>query len=190
MTEKKRIVVAMTGASGAVLGIRTLEILRKQGVESHLILSDWAKRTIELETDHTVEQVMALADAVYPAEDLAARISSGSFRTDGMIVIPCSMKTLSAIANGFSYNLVARAADVTLKERRPLVLVTRETPLSSIHLQNMLTLSQAGAVIMPPCIAYYNRPSTVEETVDQMAGRALDLLGIENNSKKIWRNES
>lgn len=186
---KKRIVVAMTGASGAILGIRALQILREQEVESHLILSDWAKRTIELETEYTVEQVEALADKIYPADNLAATISSGSFQTDGMIVIPCSMKTLSAIANGFSYNLVIRAADVALKERRKLVLVTRETPLSMIHLQNMLTLAQAGAIIMPPCIPYYNRPETVEETIDQIAGRALDLLGIANRSKQIWGNE-
>ena len=188
MKKERRIVVAMTGASGAVLGIRVLEILREQGAESHLILSDWAKHTIELETDFTVNEVMALADMVYPADDLAASISSGSFRTDGMIVIPCSMKTLSAIANGFSYNLVARTADVTLKERRPLVLVTREAPLSSIHLQNMLTLSRAGGIIMPPCITYYNRPTTVKETVDQTARRALDLLGVEGVLERVWRN--
>ena len=183
---KKHIVVAMTGASGAALGIQTLRILRTQVIESHLILSNWARRTIELETDLMAEDATALADHVYQADDLSATISSGSFRTDGMIVIPCSMKTLSAIANGFSYSLITRAADVTIKEHRPLILVTRETPLSAIHLQNMLTLAQMGVFIMPPCVAYYNRPETVEETVAQTAGRAVDLLGIPNESKKAW----
>ena len=184
--EKKRIVVAMTGASGALLGIRLLQELRKTGAETHFVLSDWARRTIELETDYTVEQVCALADVVYPADDLAASISSGSFQTDGMVIMPCSMKTLSAIANGFSYNLIARAAYVALKERRPLIVVPRETPLSSIHLRNMLSLSGDGAVLLPPCIGFYTRPKTLEDAVNHLVGKVLDELHIPHQIYPRW----
>ena len=188
--ENKRIVVAVTGASGAILGIRLLEILRELGVERHLILSSWACRTIELETDYTPDQVRALADVAYPEDDMAAAVSSGSFPADGMAVVPCSMKTLAAIANGFSYNLIARAADVALKERRPLVLMPRETPLSSIHLQNMLTASQAGAILVPPCIGFYTRPRTLEDAVDHLVGRVLDELRIPHQLYPRWGGES
>lgn len=185
--QRKRIVVGMTGASGAILGIRLLQELRRADVETHLICSDWAARTIELETDTTFEAVCALADAVYANQDLAATVSSGSFHTDGMVVIPCSMKSLAAIANGFSCNLIARAADVTLKERRKLLLVPRETPLSSIHLRNMLSLSQDGTIILPPSIAFYSRPETLEDAVNHMVGKVLDMLEIPHALYTPWR---
>lgn len=186
--EKKRIVVAITGASGAILGIRLLEALGQCGVERHLILSDWARRTIELETDYTPQQVLNLGDVVYPADDLAASVSSGSFQTDGMVIMPCSMKTLSAIANGFSYNLIARAADVALKERRPLVVVPRETPLSSIHLRNMLTLCEAGAMLVPPCVGFYTRPKSLEDVVNHLVGKVLDELRIPHELYRRWES--
>ena len=143
----KRIVVGITGASGVILGIRVLEELRRLEMETHLVMSQWAERTIQLETDYSVEQIRSLASVCHPIDDLAASISSGSFHTDGMVIVPCSMKTLAAIACGFSYNLLARAADVTIKERRRLVLVPRETPLSSIHLHNMVTLANNGVIL-------------------------------------------
>ncbi|MCI9511431.1 MAG: UbiX family flavin prenyltransferase [Oscillibacter sp.] len=184
--EKRRIIVAMTGASGAVLGIRLLQELRSSGAEIHLILSEWAQKTIALETGYTVTQVQSLAHAVYPVTDMAAGISSGSFQTEGMAVVPCSMKTLAAIANGFSCNLIARAADVTLKERRRLLLVPRETPLSSIHLRNMLTLTEAGAMLLPPCVGFYARPQTLEDAVDHLVGKILDGLGIPQRLYRQW----
>jgi flavin prenyltransferase len=184
-----RFVVAMTGATGAVLGIRLLEALGQLGVETHLILSDWARATIKMETDTSVEEVRALASHVYSARDMAAGISSGSFRTDGMVVCPCSMKTLAAIRIGFSDNLITRAADVTLKERRKLVLVAREAPLSEIHLDNMHYLARAGAVIFPPMVAYYTRPTSVDEVTNQVVGRVIDQLGIEHNLIQRWKDD-
>ena len=180
----------MTGASGAILGIRLLEALGQCGVVRHLILSDWARRTIELETDYTPQQVLAMGDVVYPADDLAASVSSGSLQTNGMVIMPCSMKTLSAIANGFSYNLIARAADVTLMERRPLVVVPRETPLSSIHLRNMLTLSEVGAILVPPCVGFYTRPRSLEDVVDHLVGKVLDELPIPHELYRRWESPS
>jgi 4-hydroxy-3-polyprenylbenzoate decarboxylase len=184
-----RIVVAMTGATGASLGIGLLEALSGLGVETHLILSEWARATIKIETEHTVDEVRALASHSYSARDLAAGISSGSFRTDGMIVCPCSMKTLSAIRVGFSDNLITRAADVTLKERRTLVLVAREAPLSEIHLDNMHYLARAGAVIFPPTVAYYARPASVQEATDHVIGRVIDQLGIEHDLISRWKDD-
>jgi flavin prenyltransferase len=184
-----RLVVAMTGATGAALGIRLLEALGELEVETHLILSDWARATIKMETDSTVDEVRALASHVYSARDLAAGISSGSFRTEGMVVCPCSMKTLSAIRIGFSDNLITRAADVTLKERRRLVLVAREAPLSEIHLENMHYLARAGAVIFPPVVAYYARPASVAEATDYLVGRIIDQLGIEHNLISRWKDD-
>jgi 4-hydroxy-3-polyprenylbenzoate decarboxylase len=183
-----RIVVAMTGATGAPLGIRLLEVLGELGVETHLVLSDWARATIKLETEHTVNEVRALASHSYSARDLAAGISSGSFRTDGMVVCPCSMKTLSAIRIGFSDNLITRAADVTLKERRRLVLVAREAPLSEIHLDNMHYLARAGAVIFPPSVSYYARPASVDEMTNYVVGRIVDQLGIEHSLIARWKD--
>jgi len=180
----------MTGATGAPVGIRLLEVLRDLDVETHLVLSDWARATIKLETDYTVNDVRALASHVYSARDMAAGISSGSFRTDGMVVCPCSMKTLSAIRIGFSDNLITRAADVTLKERRKLVLVAREAPLSEIHLENMHYLARAGAVIFPPTVAYYARPISVEEVTTYVVGRVIDQLGIEHSLIERWKDQA
>lgn len=184
--EKRRIIVGMSGASGAILGIRLLQELRKEDMETHLILSHWAKKTIELETDCTAEEVCRLADHVHSVENMAACISSGSFQTDGMVLVPCSMKTLAAVANGFSYNLIARAADVTLKERRPLVIVPRETPLSSIHLRNMLSLSNDGAILLPPCIGFYTRPNDLNQAVDHIVGKILDELHVAHQLYERW----
>lgn len=183
-----RVVVAMTGATGSELGIRLLEVLKSLDVETHLILSDWARATIKIETNHTIEDVKALASHVHGARDLAASLSSGSFQTDGMVVCPCSMKTLSAIRIGFSDNLITRAADVTLKERRKLILVAREAPLSEIHLENMLYLARAGAVIFPPTVAYYARPTSVAEATDYVVGRVIDQLGIKHSLIKRWKD--
>nr|WP_278247910.1 UbiX family flavin prenyltransferase [Mycobacterium syngnathidarum] len=183
-----RLVVAMTGATGAALGIRLLEILAELGVETHLILSDWARATIKLETDHSVDEVRALASHTHSSRDLAAGISSGSFLTDGMVVCPCSMKTLSAIRIGYSDNLITRAADVTLKERRKLVLVAREAPLSEVHLDNMHYLARAGAVIFPPTVAYYDRPASLDEATNYVVGRLLDQLGIPHSLIRRWKD--
>jgi polyprenyl P-hydroxybenzoate/phenylacrylic acid decarboxylase-like protein len=182
-----RLVVAMTGATGAVLGIRLLEVLGQLGVETHLVLSEWARATIKIETDFSVQQVRDLATHTYSARDLAAAVSSGSFGTDGMVVCPCSMKTLSAIRIGFSDNLITRAADVTLKEHRKLVLVAREAPLSEIHLDTMHYLARAGAVIFPPTVAYYSRPRSVQEVTDHVVGRVVDQLGIEHSLINRWK---
>lgn len=183
-----RLVVGITGATGSALGIRLLEALGELGVETHLILSDWARATIKLETPYGVDAVRALATHSHSSRDLAASISSGSFRTDGMIICPCSMKTLSAIRIGFSDNLITRAADVTLKERRRLVLVAREAPLSEIHLENMHYLARAGAVILPPTVAYYARPTTVDDVTNYVVGRVIDQLGIEHSLITRWKS--
>lgn len=181
-----RLIVGITGATGAIFGIRMLEVLREVGVESHLILSTWGAQNISIETDYTLDAVKRLATVVHDQRNQGASISSGSFHTDGMVIIPCSMKTLACIAHGLSDNLVHRAADVILKERRKLVLVPRETPLSSIHLQNMLTLSQAGAQIVPPVPAFYNRPRSLEEMIDHIVARVLDQFGIQTDLTRRW----
>jgi flavin prenyltransferase len=176
----KRIIVGISGASGAIYGIRLLEVLRGvDNVETHLVLSSAARRTILLETDYSVEEVEALATKVYRLGDIAASISSGSFRAAGMIVAPCSIKTISGIATSYSDNLLLRAADVTLKERRRLVLLVRETPMHLGHLRLLVQVAEMGAVVMPPTPAFYHRPSTVDEIVDQTVNRALDMLDIE-----------
>lgn len=184
-----RLVIAMTGATGAALGIRLLETLRHLGVETHLVLSDWARATIKIETDTSVAEVQELASHTHSARDLAAGISSGSFPTDGMVVCPCSMKTLSAIRIGYSDNLITRAADVTLKERRKLVLVAREAPLTQIHLDNMAYLARVGAVIFPPTVAYYARPTSVADMTDHVVGRIIDQLGIEHSLIRRWKDD-
>ena len=181
-----RLVVGMTGATGAVLGIRFLQALRALQVETHLVLSQWARATIEMETGYSVREVHALADHVYGAKDQAAAISSGSFRTDGMVVIPCSMKTLAGIRAGYGEGLITRAADVTIKEHRPLVLVPRETPLNAIHLENMLALAKMGVTIFPPVPAFYNRPESVGDLVDYIVGRVLDQFGLELPGMARW----
>lgn len=176
--ERTALVIGMTGASGAIYGVRTLEALRDAGVETHLIITRWAAETIRVETNRRPEEVKALACHSYDEDDLAAPVSSGSFKTAGMVVIPCGMKTLSSIANGFAYNLVCRAADVTLKEGKRLALAVRETPLSVIHLENMLKVARAGAIVMPPIPAFYSKPESVDDIVDSFVARLLDLLGI------------
>jgi 4-hydroxy-3-polyprenylbenzoate decarboxylase len=182
----RRVVVAITGATGSIYGIRLLETLRREGVETHLVISAWGARTIEHETSYTVGQVRALASNVEPIGNQAAAISSGSFHTDGMVVAPCSMKTLAAIAHGMANDLVGRAADVVLKERRKLVLVARETPLSEIHLENMLRLTRAGAVILPPMPAFYSHPTCVDDVVDHIVGRVLDQFGLDADLVRRW----
>ena len=175
----RRLIIGMTGSTGAIFGIRMLEALKHTDVETHLIISKWAQRTIEHETRHTLEQVRAMATVVHSQGDMGASISSGSFLTEGMVVIPCSVRTLGGIANGYGEHLVHRAADVILKERRKLVLVVRETPLSEVHLENMLKLARMGVVMLPPMPAFYNHPKTVEDVIDHIVMRVLDQFGIE-----------
>lgn len=183
---RKRIVVGITGATGAILGIKILIALRRLNIESHLIISKWAEATIKYETDYSPKNVRALADYTHSINDMAAPVSSGSFKTDGMIVVPCSMKTLSAISSGYCDDLISRTADVMLKERRKLVLVARETPLSDIHLRNMLSVTQSGAIIFPPVPAYYIRASSIEALTDQTVGRVLDLFDLDTDDFERW----
>jgi 4-hydroxy-3-polyprenylbenzoate decarboxylase len=180
------LVVGITGASGAIYGVRLLERLAELPVETHLIATRWARVTIEHETGWSWADVRALADVVHAEADQAAVVSSGSFRTSGMVIAPCSVKTLAAIATGLADNLVCRAADVVLKERRRLVLAVRETPLHAIHLRNMLTLSEMGATIFPPTPAFYNRPASVDDIVDQTVLRILDQFDVELPSPARW----
>lgn len=182
------IIIAISGASGVQYGIRLLETLKKKkGVKTHLVLSDSAKQLIKIETDHPVRDIEKLADHVYGDDDFTAPIASGSHRSKGMIVAPCSMKTLASIAVGMSDTLISRAADVCLKEKRPLVLMVRETPLNLIHIENMERAARAGAIILPASPAFYPKPRSIDDMIDFMAGRALDLLGIEHNLYKRWR---
>jgi len=181
-----RIIVGITGASGVIYGIRLLEVLRDLKIEAHLILTEAAQKNIQIETSLTVEDVKDLAHEVHDVKDLAAPVSSGSFVTSGMVVAPCSIKTLSAIANSYNDNLLVRAADVCLKERRRLVLLVRETPLHLGHLELMAQVARLGGVIMPPVPAFYHRPRSVEEIVDQTVGKVLDLFGIETNLFRRW----
>jgi flavin prenyltransferase len=180
------LVVGISGATGVVYGIELLRVLRQQGQPTHLILSEMAARTVAIETDLSLEEVRSLADVVHSNKDLAAPVASGSFRTRGMVVAPCSIKTLSGIANSFSNNLLIRAADVTLKERRPLIVMFRETPLHTGHLRLMLQAAEIGAVIMPPMPAFYQRPKSIDEIVRQTVGRVLDQLGIEHDLVERW----
>ena len=182
----KRLIVGITGASGAIYGVRLLEQLRELPVETHLIATRWARITIEHETDRSFADVRALADVTYSEGDQSAAVSSGSFVTDGMIIAPCSMKTVSALATGFAHNLMCRAADVVLKERRPLVLAVRETPLHSIHLRNLATLSDMGVVIAPPVPAFYAKPTSLDELVDYTVVRLLDQLGLHGDVAGRW----
>ena len=183
----KRVIVGITGASGAIYGVRLLERLAELPVETHLIATKWARVTIELETGRKYAEVRDLADVVYAEGDQSGAVSSGSFVTDGMIIAPCSVKTVAAIATGFAHNLVCRAADVVLKERRPLVLAVRETPLHSVHLRNLLTLSDMGAVIAPPVPAFYVRPDTIDDIVDQTVVRLLDQLDLHLDVPGRWQ---
>jgi len=181
-----RLIVAISGASGAVYGVRALQVLRDLGVQTHLVLTSAALETIRLETDYKEDEIRGLATETHRVDDITSKLASGSFHTDGMLVIPCSMKTLAGIASGFSDNLLLRAADVTIKERRRLVLVVREAPLSLIHIENMATVTRAGAIVLPAMPAFYQRPKTVDDLVDQVVGKALDLLGVEHNLFRRW----
>lgn len=183
----RRITVAISGASGAIYAIRLLEALRKKKVETHLILSEWAYVTIKAETNYLPEEVRKLASYSYAVKDLTAPLTSGSFLIEGMVIIPCSMKTLAAIACGYADNLISRAADITIKEDRKLILVPRETPLDAIHLENMLKLSRLGVVILPPMPAFYIKPSTIDDLVNHTIGKVLDQLGIHNNLYRRWK---
>jgi len=178
--------VGMTGATGAILGVRLLEVLRDSAVETHLIASNWALRTVEHETGMMARQVMDMATTAYRADDMGAAVSSGSFRTAGMVVVPCSMRSVAAIAHGTGDHLVHRAADVILKERRKLVLVARETPLSDIHLENLLKLSRMGVTILPPMPAFYNHPESLADMVDHIVQRLLDQFDIDIAIGRRW----
>lgn len=181
-----KLIVGITGATGTIIGIRLLEALKDCGIETHLVVSEWAKTTLRVETDYELNDIISLASHVYAPTNQAASISSGSFQTDGMIIAPCSMKTLAAIRIGYADNLISRAADVTLKERKKLVVLPREMPLSDIHLDNMLAVSRAGAVIFPPMLTFYNRPSTLDDMINHVVARTLDQFSIESNLTKRW----
>ncbi len=184
-----KVIVAITGATGVIYGVRLLERLREAAVETHLVVSRWGARTLLHETPYSREHVESLATVSYRPGDMGAAISSGSFRTDGMIIAPCSAKSLAAIAHGFGENLIHRAADVILKERRKLVLVVREAPLSDIHLDNMLRLSRMGAVMLPPMPAFYNHPRTIDDIVDHTVSRVLDQFGLQASGVERWSGE-
>jgi 4-hydroxy-3-polyprenylbenzoate decarboxylase len=186
MADPQRLVVAMSGASGAILGIRLLEILRPSTIETHLVLSPAAAQTIASETDFSVKAVEALADVVHPYRAIGATIASGSFRTLGMVIAPCSVKTLSSVAYGITGDLIARAADVTLKEGRPLLAIFRETPLHVGHLRALTQFAEMGGIVFPPMPAFYARPATIDEMVTQLAGRVLERIGIDNDLVKRW----
>ncbi len=186
MASSGRLIIGISGASGVVYGIRMLEVLRGLAVESHLVISRSAEITLAHESDLKVADVRALADVWYPAADIGAAIASGSFRTMGMVVAPCSVRSMAEIASGVTSTLLTRAADVVLKERRRLVLMLRETPLHSGHLRNLLTLSEMGAVIAPPVPAFYTRPKSLDDLVDQSVGRVLDLFGLDSPQVSRW----
>lgn len=185
-----RLIVGISGASGSILGIRLLEALREiGGVESHLTITQGARRTIGHETSYRVEDVIKLADYYYDVEDVGALIASGSFVVDGMVVIPCSMKTLAGIVSGYTDNLLLRAADVCLKERRRLILVPRETPLNMVHIENMKRAAEAGCILVPPVLSFYNRPATILDMVDHIVGKVLMLVGISYHRFVPWKGE-
>ena len=186
MSDPNRLVIGISGASGVIYGVRLLEALKPLPVETHLVMTRTAEVTLAHETDLKVANVRALADVAHGVDDLAAAVSSGSFRTMGMIVAPCSMRSLGEIAVGISTNLLTRAADVVLKERRKLVLLVRETPLHAIHLRNMTTLAEMGAIIAPPVPAFYNRPKTLDDVIDHTVGRVLDLFDLDTGKVKRW----
>jgi 4-hydroxy-3-polyprenylbenzoate decarboxylase len=187
MSTRLPIIVGISGASGVAYGVRLLEELRRLGAETHLVMTRAAEITLAWETDHKVAAVRALAERWYAADDLAAPIASGSFRTLGMVVAPCSMRSLAEIATGATSTLLTRAADVVLKERRRLVLMVRETPLHTVHLKNMVTVSELGAIVAPPVPAFYAAPASLEDMVDHTVGRVLDLFGFESDAVRRWR---
>ncbi|MBO0333593.1 UbiX family flavin prenyltransferase [Sneathiella sp. CAU 1612] len=187
MAENQRLVIGISGASGASLGIRLLQACQKLGVETHLVISKAGEITIAQETDYSVSDVKALASQVHKSADIGATIASGSYPTMGMVVVPCSIRTMSEIATGVTSSLLTRAADVCLKERRKLILAVRETPFHTGHLRTLTQLSEMGAIIAPPVPAFYTRPQTTDEIVDQFTGHLLRLLGIENDLVREWR---
>ena len=180
------LIVALTGASGVIYGVRALEILKSLEIPVHLIVSEAAALNLEIETDYRLPQIKALATSVHDISDMAAAIASGSFRTRGMLISPCSIKTLSAVANVFDHNLIVRAADVCLKERRRLVLMVRETPLHAGHLELMARVANLGGIILPPVPAFYHQPTTIADIIDHSVGKALDLMGVEHSLLKRW----
>lgn len=189
MKEKKNIIIGISGASGAIYGIRLLQILQEMdNINTHLIISKSANITIKLETDYNIDDIIKLADNYYNYNDISACISSGSFKTSAMIIAPCSVKTMSEIACGITSNLLSRSADVVLKERKKLVLMLRETPLHSGHIANMLKVSEIGGIIAPPVPAFYNHPKNLDDIINHSIGRVLDLLDIEHNLVKRWKD--
>jgi flavin prenyltransferase len=186
MSDISRLVVGISGASGVIYGVRLLEALKSLPIETHLVMTRTAEVTLAHETDLKVATVHALADVTYKVDDLAAAISSGSFRTMGMVVAPCSMRSLGEIAGGIGSNLLTRAADVVMKERRRLVLLTRETPLHAIHLRNMARLAEMGVIIAPPVPAFYNGPRTLDDVIDHTVGRVLDLFDLDSGKVRRW----
>jgi len=181
-----KLVVGITGSTGVIYGIRLLEILKRLNIETHLIMSEWAQKCISMETDHDLNYVKSLATENSNEENMAANISSGTHKTDGMIVIPCSMKTLSSVANGYDETLVARVAGVTLKESRKLILVVRETPLTAINLENMLKLARLGVIILPPVTEFYTKPKVIDDLVNHIVGKCLDQFNIEHDLFTRW----
>jgi flavin prenyltransferase len=188
-TKHDKIVIGFSGASGIIYGIRLLEILHSINIQTYLIISEWAKKNIEIETDKTLEYVKSLSSVNYDNFKLDASVSSGSFLHDGMVIVPCSMKSLSSIANGYDDTLISRAASVTLKESRKLIIVPRETPLSRIHLENMIKLQEAGAIILPAMPGFYHKPSTIDEIIDHLVGKILDQLKIQHDLFKRWKDQ-
>lgn len=188
-TRYDKIVIGFSGASGIIYGIRLLEVLHSIDIQTFLIVSEWAKKNIEIETDKTLEYVKSLSSINYDNSKLDASVSSGSFLHDGMVIVPCSMKSLSSIANGYDDTLISRAASVTLKESRKLILVPRETPLSRIHLENMIRLQDAGAIILPAMPGFYHKPSTINEIVDHLVGKILDQLKIKHDLFRRWKDQ-
>ena len=186
INKSRRLVVGISGASGAIYGLEMLKYLKKLGYKSHLIVSNNAKKIISAETKYSVDHFESLASRVYEEDDMTAPIASGSYLTRGMVIIPCSIKTLSSIANSYNNNLISRAADVHLKERRPLILVVRETPLHSGHLKLMLNASETGSIILPPIPAFYHKPKNISDLIKQTVGKCLDSLGIHNDLFQRW----
>ncbi|KUO53542.1 MAG: hypothetical protein APF76_12090 [Desulfitibacter sp. BRH_c19] len=183
-----KLIIGITGATGAIYGIRILQaLMEKADVETHLVISKWGRVTIETETEFTIDDLIAMADFHYHEDNLAAAISSGSFKCDGMIVAPCSMKTLAGIANGYTDDLIIRAADVAIKEKRNLILMVRETPLNAVHLENMLKLCKIGVTIAPPVPAFYTNPNSLDDLVNQTIGRILDNFNIEIDTLYRWK---
>jgi len=181
-----KLIIGITGSTGVIYGIRMLEVLKKLGIETHLIMSDWATKCITMETKHTPDYAKSLATTTSDDKNMAASISSGTHKIDGMMIVPCSMKTLSSIANGYDETLISRAASVTIKESRKLILMVRETPFSAIHLENMLKLARLGIIILPPVTEFYTKPASIDDIIDHGVGKCLDQFDIEHDLYKRW----